>query len=548
LEAARLLVRDDTDAELVLQSFIAWGADCPKRLLGDFAFAIWDQLEASLFCARDPVGARPFFYVHTPQLFALASEDEPLVSLPGISNAIDEERVAHFLVPGFLGFDYGRSWLKEVRGLGAGQSLSVKRDGSAHASTYRRLEPLTEHRFDSDDECIEAFRDVFAQAVRSRLRASGDAALMLSGGLDSAAVLAAADTAAPDQALHTFSVVSDDEDGCIETRCIREMTRHRGSRSHFLSVPSFSGIADIGAVEQIAASRPHPIDHSLLLPATLCRSASANGHRVMLTGVCGDLTTHGTHDYIATLVARGQWRQAWNESRAAASRHTYLQGSSPLRIYLERLARRAAPAWAKTTVHSARSARANRLDGSLISPDFAQRVGVARWMRESRIGSLAQQPQQAHLAALAPPHGLASSLGGYNRVAARWGIEIRDPWADWRVLEFWLRLPLHYKFRTGWTKYLVRKTFARQLPGAVLHRVGKEHIGWNFLHRLMEDSRDRTRRTLEDGLGDVDNFIDAAAAHELYRRYLATGAHREREKLFDLLTLVAWLKHCQNIR
>jgi asparagine synthase (glutamine-hydrolysing) len=548
LEAAGRAVRDDSDAELALQAFTAWGADCPRRFLGDFAFAVFDCQEKTLFCARDHVGARPFFYVQNQRFFAFASEDEPLVTLPGVSAAIHEERVAHLLVPAYRGFDHSRSWLKDVRAIGAGESMTIRPDGTVRSSTYWRFEALPENRFTTDEDCIASFRELFDQAVRCRMRSDGDVALMLSGGLDSSAVLATAQALGMDRPLHTYSVVSDEAGDCIETHCIREATRGRESTAHFLAVPSFTGIASIGEVEQLAASRPHPIDHSLLLPALMCRSASKRGHRVMLTGVCGDLTTHGTHDYIASLVMQGRWREAWRESHAAAAHHTYLQGSSPIGIFLERLARRAAPRWAKTAIRAARSARDASLRGSLVAPGFAERIGVVRWLRDSRHDREALQPHQAHLAALAPPYGLASSLGGYHRVAARSGVEIRDPWADRRVVEFWLRLPLQFKFRNGWTKYLARRAFAGQLPETMLSRIGKEHVGWNFLHRLVEDSRERTRRVLVDELGTVDNFVDRSAARDLYRRYLATGAHREREKIFDLLTLIAWVKHCQNIQ
>ena len=81
--------------------------------------------------------------------------------------------------------------------------------------------------------------------------------------------------------------------------------------------------------------------------------------------------------------------------------------------------------------------------------------------------------QQTHIRVLQPPHGIASSLAGYERVAGQYGVELRDPWSDKRVVEFWLRLPLKYKVRNGWTKYLVRSTFAPDLAPEVRWRLGK---------------------------------------------------------------------------
>ncbi len=72
------------DAEIVLRAYERWGEDCPAHLLGDFAFALWDFAEHKLFCARDPLGQRPFFYTVAGRTFACASEIQPLLLIPGM--------------------------------------------------------------------------------------------------------------------------------------------------------------------------------------------------------------------------------------------------------------------------------------------------------------------------------------------------------------------------------------------------------------------------------------------------------------------------------
>ncbi|MGH7197718.1 MAG: lasso peptide isopeptide bond-forming cyclase, partial [Candidatus Omnitrophota bacterium] len=67
-----------TDAELVLKSYLCWGEDCPRRILGDFAFAIWDKRKQQLFCARDPIGVKPFYYCFDGNKFLFCSEIQPL--------------------------------------------------------------------------------------------------------------------------------------------------------------------------------------------------------------------------------------------------------------------------------------------------------------------------------------------------------------------------------------------------------------------------------------------------------------------------------------
>src|SRR5262245_20600165 len=90
-----------TDSMLILLAYEHWGEHCPEKLLGDFAFAIWDGRKRVLFCARDHFGVKPFYYCHSGRLFAFASEIKALLSLPEVPRRLNEVRVADYLVPIF---------------------------------------------------------------------------------------------------------------------------------------------------------------------------------------------------------------------------------------------------------------------------------------------------------------------------------------------------------------------------------------------------------------------------------------------------------------
>ena len=184
------VLRDNSDAEMVLHSFAVWGERCPTHLLGDFAFAVWDARRSMLFCFRDYVGARPFYYVCDDRLFAFASEDEALLQLPGVSSQPNEEWIATMFVPAFEKcIDPFQAWLKDVRFLGAGQRLRLTKVGQIDVSTYWKLEPKGDTFHASDADYAEAFVGIFNEAVRCRMRAARDPAVMMSGGLDSASLL-----------------------------------------------------------------------------------------------------------------------------------------------------------------------------------------------------------------------------------------------------------------------------------------------------------------------------------------------------------------------
>jgi len=546
LIAAGAVLRDHSDAELALQSYAAWGEDCPSRLLGDFAFAVWDARRQRLFCALDHMGARPFYYALDKQFFAFASEEEALLELPGVSRQPNEAMILHMLVPAYHSEDNQRFWLKDVWGLQPGQRMSVAPDGTSQTETYWRLEPGDESVYASDQACEEAFLDVFGEAVRCRMRASGDIAAMMSGGMDSASIAAMVKRllpGMPGKQFHTYSAISDDPASCVESRCIQSLTKDLGDNAHFLSVPSFTGIADVDDLLETAWARPHPCDNSIILPAMMCMAASQRGQRVMLHGACGDLTMHVPTRYVAYLMRASQWRTAWHECRSASRNNTYLRGSSPGWLFLQN----AWTAWMPAAIKflARRLRRGNPLAGSVVNAGFAERLQLTERLRKQEAKAnrfFSASLQQAHAEVFNATWGPVLGLSGYERVAGRYGVELRDPWADKRVAEFFLRLPLKYKIRDGWNKYLARSAFAQDLEDSVRWRLGKEHLGWQFTVRIMEETDAFIEPIVEQGLEAARDYVDVAAVRAHLRKYRLTKDIAGQEFFYETLALMLWIR------
>ncbi len=531
LSAVGAVLRDTTDAELALQAYACWGEDSPKRMLGDFAFAVWDEKRKQLFCARDHMGARPFHYTHNDRFFAFASEDEALTNLPGLTKKPNVERIAYHLVPTFLGFDYLKSWFEDVRLLGAAQAMTVTEHGIRKGSTFWKLELGEESSYASDEACQKAFLDVFGEAVRCRMRCTGDIAAMMSGGMDSAAISAMAKrilSELPGTSFHTYSAIADQPEECVESRCILGLTENLGECAHYLGVPSFTGMLDVQDLIDTAWSNAHPVDNSIMLPSMMCRAAGRSGHRVLLTGVSGDLVAYVPPGYIARLLRHGSWRRAWRECKAASRNNTYLRGTRPLKLLWQNAKGAYIPRGIRQFVQKLRGSTATPpLQGTLVNRDFAKRIRLEARMLEGRsqAGLSLMELQEMHLKVLSPPHGITCGLSAYDRVAGQHGVELRDPWADRRVIEFFVRLPQKYRICDGWTKHIVRTAFGLALPSQVAWRVGKEHLGWHFFRRLMDESRKRVHDTLEHGLGGIEEFLNMSGLLISLTRENGDGKH-----------------------
>src|SRR4051812_10557733 len=191
-------------AELVLRAYRAWDVGCVERLLGDFAFAVWDAPRRRLFCARDPFGVKLLYHASPRGAFVFSNTLECVLLHPGVDTALDEVAVADFLVRS-VQLDLDRTIRRSVRALPPAHALVVE-DGRVRA--WRWWAPPVEEplRYRRVGEYAEHFAAVFSAAVRDRVP-EGAVSVLMSGGRDSPAVAAMA-VAAGRGPVRAFTTVS----------------------------------------------------------------------------------------------------------------------------------------------------------------------------------------------------------------------------------------------------------------------------------------------------------------------------------------------------
>jgi asparagine synthase (glutamine-hydrolysing) len=183
-------LHDLTDPELILLAYDAWGTECVRNLIGDFAFAIWDARERLLFCARDHFGVKPFYYAVVGSCFIFSNTLDCLRRWPGVSSELNDLWIADFLLSG-SNQDPQATIYREIRRLPPAQTLTLPLSGAPRLQKYWTL-PIQEPVFlRRQDEYVEGFRERFRKAVQDRLRVNR-VAVVMSGGLDSPGVAASA--------------------------------------------------------------------------------------------------------------------------------------------------------------------------------------------------------------------------------------------------------------------------------------------------------------------------------------------------------------------
>ena len=199
------------DSQLILQAYGKWGRDCAAHLLGDFAFAIWDEGEQRLFCARDHLGHKPLFYHCTNDAFIFATEMKGLFAATALPRTLNQSWVADALT--VLMADNEYTPYQAIWRLPPAHWFAISAEEFTR-ETYWRLDPAREICLPSEADYVEAFREKLTEAVRCRVRSVFPIGSELSGGLDSSTVagLAARQTQADGIEFTTFSHVLGETD------------------------------------------------------------------------------------------------------------------------------------------------------------------------------------------------------------------------------------------------------------------------------------------------------------------------------------------------
>jgi asparagine synthase (glutamine-hydrolysing) len=545
-----------SDSALILRAYERWGERCPERLVGDFAFVIWDARRRRLFGARDHFGVKPFYYFSSDRVFAFATEIKALLCLRDVSRRLNETRIGDYLAGIFA--DCESTFYRDVRRLPPGHAMTLG-CGQLYIRPYWALDPSRDVRLKSDGEYAEAFREIFTEAVRCRLRSARPVGSLLSGGLDSSSISCVARNLL-DHKLPTFSAVFDHLPQCDERDYIRAVLDQGGFEPRFLSGDVGRPLADLGRIHW---HEDQPFyGPNFPMAWRLYGKVRDEQVRVLLDGHDGDSTVSHGFNYINELAAAGRWWALAVESAGLARRFDVSPKrllSSYIDLYrthsvwwnrallkrIRRVLRRAAQSGRRNASGSAATARL-----SPIRPEFIARVGLAERYRAwwQTLPDAAQTERDGHFRTLIQAMQ-PFALEIHDGAAAAFSIEPRYPFWDKRLVEFCLALPSKQKIRRGWTRYVLRRAMKGILPEKVRWRGGKT----DFTPNLFFGLRQHERATLDDlfltAPDVIEAFVDLPALRESYRRFLALEKARDLDDvmtIWKVASLAIWLRSAQD--
>jgi asparagine synthase (glutamine-hydrolysing) len=547
LQARGRFFETRTDTEVLLQSYLEWGEQCLQHLEGMFAFAIWDGARGRLFCARDRLGIKPFYYATPQDHFVFASEIKGLLPFPGVDAAADDEAVLGFLIHGNC--DYReRTIFRSVTALPAAHALTLDL-ATRRIDRWCYWEPSPGQGWDGlkDDERVEQLRELLLGTIRSHLISDVRAGSCLSGGLDSSAVVALigkiwreqpdAATAVGDE-FKTFTSCYEYPE-LDERQYALEMANAIGATSHlvFPSAPDFWDVFG-----RMAWHQDMPFSGmSFYAQWRVMRAAREAGVKVLLDGQGGDEVFGGyakfRYAYLASLLRSGRLGTMAREGWASVlQRDLYILDLRSGYRYLPNRLRRLLGV--------------DSLLQRVLRADWDRAVGdestpATRWWRHAA-GKSGHDSSWTTMQAVQVEDIQVDTLPFILRMEDRssmaFSIEARVPLLDHKLVEYGLSLPDHLKIQGGFSKFAVRQATRGLMPEAV--RLRRTKLGFAGADRrwLDGDLRPKVTELIEGNLR-CERFVDPVPLREWYRSAASRTANAEAYGgLFRVLALEMWMR------
>lgn len=472
LEIRGYVFQTQSDTEVLLAAFMQWDAECLPRLMGMFAFVIWDRETGRIFAARDRYGIKPLYFTAEPGKIALASEIKQLLTVKTTPNTLNIEAAYDFLEGGLT--DHMQTTLFEgVFHIRGGEYLDII---CTEIPAHPKVIPwhiLNTHSF-TQKNTAELFSGLFEKSIARHLRSDVTVGSCLSGGLDSSSIVLRADKYLED-GFETFTAGF--KNSPLDESSYAQGVIAKTKNAQFNSVsPNPTELSNI--IENLICVHDEPFG-STGIYAQWCVFKAAKGKnvKVMLDGQGADEILAGYHAafpiYFADLMATFKWITVFK-----ALRFRHIQGGdaiseamSGLKILLRRFGGQQFKQIYRGLLRR-RRAQGHWLDTALFAPIFESGrddIVKAACKREglSHIGSIRNL---CHL--MVRSTSLPRLLRFEDRNSMAHSIEARVPFLDNELSDFVLKLPAQFKINNGETKAVLR-TAMSDLPSSVLNRTDK---------------------------------------------------------------------------
>lgn len=520
-----------TDSELILMAYKKWGEDCPKNLLGDFNFVIWDEKKQELFCVRDHMGSRSFYYTFNNGIFAFGTLSNLI--FPKVYNEGLNERwlTDFFALAGPMHNSEGVETIYDgIYQVEAATTMIIKKDGIITNKYWNPLKDLKPLNLKNHEEYKKKFLEIFKEAVNCRLRTCGDVGIMVSGGLDSGSIAAIATKTLKDQGKvlkgYSFVPLNSYKDKIVGGRIADEsdfveiLKDYCGNlQVEYCRNEGINSLTNIDEFISIFEQPIKTIENSYWVTG-MAKKCSEENVKVMLVGQNGNVSISfgDFFTHIQTLLHEGNIVEVIKEVNSANKRYV-----KPKKQIYSTIFANSIPYSIKKFRHRKEYNVENRIEDSVVRLDLAKKYNVEKRFEENDYNPIIaktktlKQIRKNILDAATLSHIAIME----TKDSLRYGIIKRDPTKDKRIMEFCLSIPSGEYVHEGEERYLIRSAMEGYLPEEIRtnwRKRGRQSADW--VDRLKPDWNN-IFKAIKEALNDKDvqRYVDVPKVERLMDKY-----------------------------
>jgi len=535
-----------TDSELILRSYIKWKENCPKQLLGDFAFAIWDDKNKELFCARDQFGVKPINYYFDKNIFIFSSEIKALFTEKSIPKLLNEERIADYIVQDLEGIDNASTFFKSIYKLAPATSVTVKKKGIKFKK-YWQLDPTKPIKYKNDEEYLEGFKEKFTTAVNRRLRRSRNIGVTLSGGVDSSSIVVIANQLIDKNNLQIISATLNNDNDKLEKPYIEDVLNHTNLRNKYITENYILDQKDIFSDFLNNVDDLFDTQMNLIIP--LCIFAQNNNINILNFGTGADSVTSERISSTTYLLNDLKFLNTFKEFYGYSKINDIALHKLLWQFAFKPFIPKPAKFLYKKLFQDKNPQEPNIDNEILINRNFASRVNLIDRYRtmsfKEETYKNKQIPEfvQKHYNLLNQSF-INVAIDRYDRVSSKCGIEARHPFLDIELMQYCLNLPLEQKIDWGINKAIVRNSLKEYLPSKIVNKTDSYHLGPYYQNVYLQIFDDEIRSIIENSSEFIDGFINIDSLNSLYNHNKAYNDFEDYGYyIWIAFTLNLWIKN-----
>jgi len=445
--------RTNSDTEVIVHAYETWGDDCVRRFRGMFAFGIMDLRRRRLFLARDHLGIKPLYYLHSPNHFSFASELQALRKIPGQPFTLDLRAIDQYLWLQYI--PAPRTCFKEVCKLPPAHRMSITFDGVfSEPEEYWRLEFNPDHRR-SEADWAKAAEEILFESVRTHLVSDVPFGAFLSGGIDSSLIVANM-ARIMSQPVRTFSI-GFEEESHSELPYAKQVSKRWGTEHHVEIVKPDA----LAILPSLVKHYGEPFGDSSAIPTYYVSQMARRFVPMVLSGDGGDELFAGYDSYRNWMrfLTRKGWKRWLTPLAHAVSPANFPQRRATLENWLGFIS------------YTGALQRRSLWRGEYSSSSGLPLKVFEREFERTRGYSFCHIAQYMDIKTYLP----FDILTKVDIASMMHGLEVRTPLVDVRVAEFAATIPDNFNMRQGdrdlWSgKRLLKQLMRQYYPNELIDR------------------------------------------------------------------------------